>query len=374
MNRADLLRISQIAAAPVEGDASNPTLDCIVVSAHGGTMQVVGAAPDLSVMVRASALCVEAVAPFAANARIFVDRLRSLPDGDVKIFVDEKQSVTLKCGNRSFRIQGRAASDYPKVTVEEPTAAPFDAALLSELVARGGCATAAEPGAEPIKRAALLVSEAGVTEMGSTDGRRCAAATVTTGLTHAPIMLYRRSVELVSKFVAGYGGKIRLGVADGWMHLSREDGAAMSCRAADVSLSPYRHFLANVEKTPAIDVSVARKQLLDAVRALGSSSDMGQLAVRIEPGRIHLTGRSQDGEAADVIECDSKEVRGFAVSSAIVAMALTAANTERVVLRVPNDPAPIVVREVDGESHAWWMVMPLQPDVYAAMQRGKAAA
>src|SRR5437764_9857757 len=124
--KADLQKELQLCQGVVEKRSTIPILSNVLLKAADGKLQI--AATDLDVTIL-SACEARVTTPggVTIEARRLFDVIRSLPDEDVHVMLQENNSLLVESGTAKFRLLGLPADDYPT----RPTVAVSEAFTLS---------------------------------------------------------------------------------------------------------------------------------------------------------------------------------------------------------------------------------------------------
>ena len=120
--KGDLLKGVNTVSKAVSSKTTLPILECILLDAEGGALTLVGNDMELGIKTSLEAT-VRQEGSAAVNARIFSEIIRRLPEADVKIEADEKNNITIECGNSKFNISGQNPEEFPpfpEITKSEP--------------------------------------------------------------------------------------------------------------------------------------------------------------------------------------------------------------------------------------------------------------
>ena len=116
--KADLQKELQLCQGVVEKRSTIPILSNVLLRAADGRLQI--AATDLDVTILSScAARVTTPGGVTIEAKRLFDIVRSLPDDDVHITLQENNSLLVESGTAKFRLLGLPAEDYPTLPTVE---------------------------------------------------------------------------------------------------------------------------------------------------------------------------------------------------------------------------------------------------------------
>src|SRR5437016_3438354 len=171
--RADLQKELQLCQGVVEKRSTIPILSNVLIKAANGRLQI--AATDLDVTILSScAAKITTPGGVTIEAKRLFDIVRSLPDDDVHVAMQENNSMLIESGTAKFRLLGLPAEDYPTlptVTATESYTVPLEE--LKTMVAKVKFAITHEETRFQLNGALLKVLPSKM-EMVATDGHRMA--------------------------------------------------------------------------------------------------------------------------------------------------------------------------------------------------------
>src|SRR5438067_8157908 len=214
--KADLQKELQLCQGVVEKRSTIPILANVLARAAQRRLQI--AAPDLDVTILSS--CAEPItAPggVTIEAKRLFDIVRSLPDDDVHITLQENNSLLIDSGTAKFRLLGLPAEDYPTLPTVNATES-YDIPLeeLKTMVAKVKFAITHEETRFQLNGALLKVQPAKM-EMVATDGHRMALNNFPQGNGkkkghELTILIPRKALEEILRLEGGEDGTVRFGV------------------------------------------------------------------------------------------------------------------------------------------------------------------
>ena len=102
------------ASRAVASKSSIPALEGLLLEARHGYLIVSGYNMQLGIRSRFQANIIEE-GELVLNARLFGDIIRKMPDDMIVFTSDDKQMVSVTCGDADFRILGLSAGDFPEL-------------------------------------------------------------------------------------------------------------------------------------------------------------------------------------------------------------------------------------------------------------------
>src|SRR5258708_5909152 len=110
--KADLQKELQLCQGVVEKRSTIPILSNVLLKAADGKLQLAATDLDVTILTSLPARIVSSGGVTIEAKRLF-DVIRSLPDEDVRLTLQENHSVLIESGTAKFRLLGLPAEDYP---------------------------------------------------------------------------------------------------------------------------------------------------------------------------------------------------------------------------------------------------------------------
>src|SRR6266849_4720191 len=120
--RADLQKELQLCQGVVEKRSTIPILSNVLLKAANGRLQIAATDLDVTILSSCSAKITTAGGVTIEAKRLF-DIVRSLPDDDVHVEMQENNSILIESGTAKFRLLGLPAEDYPTLPTVNVTEA-----------------------------------------------------------------------------------------------------------------------------------------------------------------------------------------------------------------------------------------------------------
>src|SRR5215213_10321546 len=171
--KADLQKELQLCQGIVEKRSTIHILSNVLIRAADGRLQI--AATDLDVTILSSCPArITTPGGVTIEAKRLFDVIRSLPDDDVHMTLQENNSVLIESGTAKFRLLGLPAEDYPTLpTVNVDDAYSLGLGELKTMVGKVKFAITHEETRFQLNGALLKIQPQKM-EMVATDGHRMA--------------------------------------------------------------------------------------------------------------------------------------------------------------------------------------------------------
>ncbi|MFA6957668.1 MAG: DNA polymerase III subunit beta [Thermoanaerobaculia bacterium] len=364
VTKSDLQKELQLCQGVVERRSTIPILSNVLLKASKDRIEL--AATDLDVTLQTSCgAAVKQQGMVTIDARRFFDIVRSLPEDDVKISLDENYSVQVESGSAKFRILGLPAEDYPTLPkVDRSKAISVDLQDLKTMVEKVIFAITHEETRFQLNGALLKLAD-GKMEMVATDGHRMALVTMPLGgaSQDLTILIPRKALNELLRLDAGEDGGMKFGTSEN--HLFFEAGGrCLMARMMDVNFPNYMEVVA---KDNDRRVTVTRERLLSSIKRVSLVANERTRAVRFDFAAGKLTVSSTSAELGDARETVPIEYTGapfhVGLNASYVADFLAAVDTDSVALDLKDENSQCIARPLGGETLAYeyvYIVMPMR--------------
>jgi DNA polymerase III subunit beta len=339
--KVDLQKELQLCQGVVEKRSTIPILSNVLLRAADDRLQI--AATDLDVTILSSCAA-KVTTPGGATieAKRLFDVVRSLPDEDVRITMQENNSMLIESGTAKFRLLGLPAEDYPTlptVTASESYTVPLDE--LKTMVAKVKFAITHEETRFQLN-GALLKVQASKMEMVATDGHRMALINFPQGNGkkkghELTILVPRKALEEILRLEAGEDGTVKFGVSENHLFFEAGDRRLLA-RMIDVNFPNYMEVIARDNDR---HVMVDRERLLSTIRRISLVANERTRAVRFDfaPGKLTVSSTNPElGDARETVPIDYAGNPFFVgLNAAYVTDFLSAVDTPSVALDLKDE-------------------------------------
>jgi DNA polymerase-3 subunit beta len=371
VTKADLQKELQLCQGVVEKRSTIPILSNVLLKAADGRLQI--AATDLDVTILSSCAA-KVITPggVTIEAKRFFDIVRSLPDEDVHVTMQENNQMLIESGTAKFRLLGLPAEDYPTLPAVAATETVFSIALdeLKTMVAKVKFAITHEETRFQLNGALLKVQPTKM-EMVATDGHRMALINFPQGNGSGgkkkgqdlTILIPRKALEEILRLEAGDGGTVRFGVSEN--HLFFEAGERrLLARMIDVNFPNYMEVISRDNDR---HVMVDRERLLATIRRISLVANERTRAVRFDfaPGKLTVSSTNPElGDARETVPIDYAGNPFFVgLNAAYVTDFLAAIDTPSVSLDLKDENSQCIGRPQAQEELPYeylYVVMPMR--------------
>jgi DNA polymerase III subunit beta len=365
--KADLQKELQLCQGVVEKRSTIPILANVLLRAGEGRLQI--AATDLDVTILSSCPAkVTTPGGVTIEARRFFDVIRSLPDDDVRIALQENFSLLVESGTAKFRLLGLAAEDYPTLpTVNVSDAFSISLDELKTMVSKVVFAITHEETRFQLNGALLKVQPAKM-EMVATDGHRMALINFpqNSGKTKSQeltILIPRKALQEILRLESADDSTVTFGVSEN--HLFFDIGERrLLARMIDVNFPNYMEVIARDNDR---QVLVDRERLLATIRRVSLVANERTRAIRFDfgPGKLTVSSTNPElGDAREVVPIDYSGGPFFVgLNAAYVTDFLGAVDTATVSLELKDENSQCIGKPSGSEEIPYeylYVVMPMR--------------
>ncbi len=302
------------------------------------------------------------------NARDLYDRVKQLPDGDVK-FTTDGASVTIKAAKtpRKFKLSLVPADEFPslpKMRTDIESIRIKDKDLAGKLDAVLYAVSTDETRA--FLNSVLLEENGGNTRFVATDGHRLAVLSsselVDSGSSRWLIPL-KGAKELLKLCTESGTAKhddhevVLYPDTDNLFVLV--NGFKFSCKLTNANYPPYGQVIPSSWQHT---IKVSRLKLIDAIKALSVSTGQSKaIKLCFEENKLLIDVKSEAGDADDEIECECEKIdETYSVSAQYMLDALEPVNTAEVVLKLSGGMDQVLIEENNDLKEYIAIVMPIR--------------
>src|SRR5947209_4165712 len=341
--KADLQKELQLCQGVVEKRSTIPILSNVLLKAADGRLQI--AATDLDVTILSStAARVTTPGGVTIEAKRLFDVVRSLPDDDVHMNLQENNSMLIESGTAKFRLLGLPAEDYPTLpTVNVADAYAISLDELKTMVGKVKFAITHEETRFQLNGALLKIQPQKM-EMVATDGHRMALINFPKGGngkgpkgSDLTILIPRKALDEILRLEGDEEGTVKFGVSENQLFFEAGDRRLMA-RMIDVNFPNYMEVISRDNDR---HVMVDRERLLSTIRRISLVANERTRAVRFDfaPGKLTVSSTNPElGDARETVPIDYAGNPFFVgLNAAYVTDFLSAVDTPKVSLDLKDE-------------------------------------
>ncbi len=359
VNKTDITEAVSNIQRAVSSKTSIPALECILLSASEGSLELCAYDLELGITTVIPAR-VEEPGKAALTAKIFSDIVRKTPDETVTVTVDEKNMTSIESGYSHFSIIATPAGEFPELPkLTDSVAIELPSSVLKSMI-RQTLFAVAESDAKPIHQGSLFHIEGGMLDVVSVDGYRLAKRSEPTEFAEdISFVVPGKTLGEILRLLKDTDDKVQ--IAAGRRHiLFKIDNYTVISSLLEGEFLNYKAAIPPDSKTEAV---VKTREMIDSVERVSLLiTDRLKSPVRCQFGEneIKLLCTTTMGRASDQVSValtgDSVEI-GFNNRYLLDALRNTECDEVKIQLGGPLSPMKIVPK--DGESFLF-LVLPVR--------------
>jgi DNA polymerase-3 subunit beta len=365
VRRNDLVKELHLVQGIVERKNSIPILSNVLAEAQAGELRI--SATDLDVSVRCG--CPAQVVREGAltlSAKKLYEIVRSLPESDLSLKVEEDDWARIKCERVEFKIAGLPREDFPTLpSSRQNRAVEVPVGTLRALIQRTSFAITAEDARYYLAGGLLLLDKDGAA-MVATDGHRLAWAQrkSTVKVTDPQrVLIPRKAITELGRLMDELGEEegVAFSHADGHLVFS-VGGRTLASKVVEGQFPAFEKVIAI---TGDKKVTVGRDTLQNAIRRVSLLSSERGRAVRVtlDEGRLEISASSPElGEARESLPVDyAGQTAEVGFNAQYILDFLGVVGTEDVTLELKDAESQGVLRPAADEGGEYcYVVMPMR--------------
>jgi len=303
-SRKDLHEAMQTVGRAVSGRSSLPILSNVLLKSQGSDrLRLVATDLEIGMDLSIPAI-VEEDGATTAPARVLTEMLSTLPESDVSIEVDEKDTIHLRCERSDYNILGLSADEFPMLP-EVPEASGFtiQQALMREMIRQTIFAVATDE-ARPFLTGILMVLNSNNLRMVATDTHRLSlrSAEVLSARGSAAAIIPSRAMYELQRVLANEDGPIVEAHIGENQILFTMDDFRLTSRLIEGQFPNYERVIpTNYDKR----LTMRTEELLKAVRRarIVARENANRLIFQTDEDRLIITAESGEvGRAREEVE------------------------------------------------------------------------
>lgn len=350
-----VLNISRVVApkSPI------PALEGILFQATGNTIFLCGYDLNLGITTRLNAV-VREEGEVIFGAKLFGDIIRSLPDAEVTIEVDEKFNATISSGDSIFHIVGIAAAEYPDLpSVSGGTEIALPQSTLKSMIRQTLFAISTSD-AKPIHTGAMFDLSDGRLRVVAVDGCRLAMRTEPVQTDEkTDFVVPGKTLSEVLKLMENDDGDVTIGVGRRHIIFNIENYAVIS-RLLEGEFLDYERAIPAGAK---IEITVPTRRFIEAVERMSlvvNERLKSPIRCVFEDNEARFSCETAIGTAIDHFSIGPvAEPIEIGFNNRYLLDAFRAAETDEVRVQLNGPLSPIKILPREGE-HFLFLVLPVR--------------
>ena len=364
VERSDFVKSIARIQGIVERKNTMPALANCLLKASKTGIEIMATDLDITIIDRCPAK-VKKTGNACLNARKLHDIFRELDEGEVELKESEVTKVEIKASNFVCELQGINPDEFPVLpSLEGFKFVELDAEVLSEMISKTIYAAATEEGRFTLNGIFMEKVSEDQIRFVATDGHRMAAIdrqleACKELVLAAGVILPKKGMTELQKLIAGYEGKISLGVKDNHLAVKIAD-TVLFMRQVDGEFPEYKRVIP--ESNP-VKLSIGRDDFMKSLRRASVLVDEKARAVKLILAKGKMVIESSNpsygvarGESACEYNGADMEI-GF--NDRYLYDILTVINSGQVKMELKDELSPVLFT-TDGDTKYQCVIMPMR--------------
>ncbi len=360
-NRQELQSAVSNVSRAVSSKSSIPALEGILLKTENQQLFLCGYDLELGITTSIAAHVSEP-GEVIFSAKLFSDIIRSLPEGDISISVDDKLLAVIRGGETEFKIIGIASSEYPELpSVSEQEAVSVPQSMLKGMIRQTIFAVATND-SKPVHMGTLFEIGGGIIRLVAVDGYRLAMRTEQADCNSSEELSFVVPGKTLSEVVKLSGdGEEEVSICVGRRHIIfRVSSYHVISRLLDGEFLDYKAAIPPTAKT---EICLPTRRFMEGVERMSLVvNDRLKSPVRctFEKDMLRLVCETAIGGASDRFEIrNSGEEIEIGFNNRYLLDALRASETDEIKVQLNGSLSPMKIVPKEGDSFLF-LVLPVR--------------
>ncbi|MCC2672500.1 MAG: polymerase beta subunit [Armatimonadetes bacterium] len=361
--RKELYEGLQIVGRAVSTQTTLPVLKNVLIEPGTDAIKLSATDLELGVEVRVSAVIQEG-GSLTIPAKTFSEIVAALPEADVSLAADEKDSLVICCRRSEYRIHGLTAEDFPALPeVGGSVSVQLPQPLMKEMIKQTALA-ASDDDTRPILTGICFAIQDGKLRLAATDTHRLAVRTApvteTAGGDCTVIVPVRAMSELIRVLSDDQEAVLNIRIDQNQI-MFRTERVTLVSRLIEGQFPKYERVIPSGYTRR---LTIQRDELQSSLRrariVARDAAAKDRVVLSTEGENLVITAEGEEGRAHEEFEIarEGDEI-SIAFNVTYVLELLSVLDCEGVFLELSEPLSPAVVRPVDGDDYLM-VIMPMQ--------------
>jgi DNA polymerase-3 subunit beta len=305
---------------------------------------------------------VESKGSIVVSAKLFNDIVRKLPEGIVKVDVNEDGMINIISGHSEFTLQGLSEEDFPKITDEkEGIDLVFDKETFKNMI-KGTCYAASIDESRGIITGVLMEIKRDMMTMVALDGFRMAIMREkVTNENEMDLVISARIMNEIGKILGEQEDdeEINITIDDKKAIFSLEKTKIVA-RLMEGDFIKYNDILPQNNR---IKLSINKNDLMDGVDRCSIIVREGKnsfIRLKMEDDNLLITSRSEEGSTKEEIKIEKEgENIEIGFNAKYMGETLRAINDTDIVMEFNTSISPCLVKPLNGSKYEY-LILPVR--------------
>lgn len=360
-DKQDLLNGLQTVSRAVASKSPMPILECVLIEATGSDISLTANDLELGIMTYVTGN-VEEEGSVAIDAKIILEIVRKMPDGEIKINCSGDYRVQVRCMGSNFTVSGKSGVDFCTLpAVDRSHCIKISQYSLKDIVRQTVFCLAVTDSNKMMTGELMEISEDGRTlKAMALDGHRVARriTSLTDSFDPIQVVIPGKTLQEVSRIIPGDTDKdVEIYFTDRHAMFIFEDTTVVT-RLIEGEYFNIEHMFNN---TPITTAKVNKKALLDSVdrsTLLIREGDRKPVIITVQDGYMNVSLQTAQGsmdEEIDIVRTGDDLQIGF--NPKFLTDTLRAIDEEEITLEFGDYRSPCVIR--NDEVGYSYLILPI---------------
>ncbi len=358
-----LLQNINIVLKSVPSRTTLPILECILLKADKDGFRLIS--NDLELGIETSNIEADILEKgvVALEARIFFDIIKSMPDGEISIEVDEKNVTIIKNGKTEFKILGQNGEEFPTLnTVEKEEKYSINSSTLKNMIRQTKFSVSTDE-SKPVLTGELIEIKEGFLNIVAIDGFRVSfrRTEINKDFKNAEVVVPAKALNEIIKILSDKEDSIvNLYFNDNYI-LFELDSCIIVSRLLDGEFLKYEQIFTEDYNTK---IKIDRISLLNSLeRASLISKDNKKTPVKLEiksNDSLVITSNTEFSTSYEELYIDLEgEGLSIAFNPRYLIDALKAIDDDKILIQFITSLSPCIIKGIDNLDYKY-LVLPLK--------------
>ena len=358
-----LLNNINIVLKSVASRTTLPILECILLIADKEGFRLIS--NDLELGIETSNIEADILEKgmVALEAKIFSDIIRSMPDGDISITVDEKNVAVIKNGKTEFKILGQKGEEFPTLDkVEKEEKYSISSSLLKNMIKQTKFSVSTDE-SKPVLTGELIEIKEGNLNIVAIDGFRVSfrCTNISKDFKNAEVVVPAKALNEIIKILSDKEDSIvNLYFNDNHI-LFELDSCIIVSRLLEGEFLKYEQIFTEDYNTR---IKLDRISFLNSLeRASLISKDNKKTPVKLEiknDESLVITSNTEFGTSYEELSIDLEgEGLSIAFNPRYLIEALKAIDDEKILIQFMTSLSPCIIKGIDNSDYKY-LILPLK--------------
>ncbi|HLS53658.1 MAG TPA: DNA polymerase III subunit beta [Tissierellaceae bacterium] len=358
VNQKELAKHINKAQKGISSRSTLQILDGILLEAKDNRLKLTGTDLDLSIETYLECEVLEE-GSIVANSRIFGDIVKSLPDSEIMLKVEDN-NINMTCENSEVNISGNSAEDYPDLPlIIEKNSFKIPMDIFKETTRQVVFATTQDE-TRPALTGVLLELNKDTISFVALDGYRLALKKlpIETNL-DTKLIIPGRSLNEINKILEETEEDMSITISLGYV-IFKLGNTTIYSRLLEGQFFNYKDIIREEHETSAIVNKRELQNSLERASLLAREEKANLVKLNISDNRIKIASNTEIGNVNEEITSTQEgEDLNIAFNSRYILEGIRAIDSENIKLNFMGNLNPCIMQGIDDENYTY-LVLPVR--------------